>query len=172
MNNNIVIIGFMGVGKTSVSKVLARMTGLDLVVVDDLIMEKEAMSIDHIFKEYGEEFFRNRETNALLGLQNREGLIISSGGGIVLRDENIDYMKKLGTVVLLTASVETIYNRVKYSVDRPILKDDMNTEFISALLEKRNERYLKVANIIVNTDNKSVEEVCKEIISKLNNIPI
>lgn len=166
--NNIIIIGFMGVGKTTVSAALARIMGIELVVIDDLIMEEERMSISNIFEQHGEEYFRNSETNSLQGLQGSERLIISSGGGIVLRDINIDYMKNLGTVVLLTASVETIYERVKDSQERPILKDNMNTEFISSLLEKRMERYEKAADIIVNTDNKSVEEVCKEIVSKLN----
>lgn len=166
--NNIIVIGFMGVGKTTVSKALAKMLKMDLVIIDDLIMEKEGISISNIFKEYGEEYFRNSETNTLQGLQGSERIIISTGGGIVLRDINIDYMKSLGTVVLLTASVETIYERVKDSVERPILKDNMNTEFISSLMDKRKERYEKAADIIVNTDKRSVEEVCNGIISKLN----
>lgn len=170
--NNIIIIGFMGVGKTTVSSALSQMIGMDLLVIDDLIVEKEGMSISKIFKEYGEEYFRNSETNTLQDLQASERIVISTGGGIVLRDINIDYMKNLGTVVLLTASVATIYERVKDSVERPILKNNMNTEFISSLLEKRKARYEKAADIIVNTDNKSVEEVCKEIISKLNIITL
>lgn len=170
--NNIIIIGFMGVGKTTVSAALSGKLGMDFLVIDDLIMEKEGMSISNIFLNHGEEYFRNSETKALLELQASERLIISTGGGIVLRDINIDYMKNLGTVVLLTASVETIYERVKDSVERPILIDNMNTEFISSLLEKRKEKYLRAADIIVNTDKRSVEEVCKEIISKLNIITI
>ena len=88
--------------------------------------------------------------------------------GIVLRDENIDLMKKQGKIVLLTASPQTIYERVKSSTERPILNNNMNVEFISSLMKKREEKYLKTADIIINTDDKNIKEVSDEIIKNLN----
>ena len=100
-------------------------------------------------------------------MKKKNNKIISCGGGIVLRDENIDLMKKQGKIVLLTASPQTIYERVKSSTERPILNNNMNVEFISSLMKKREEKYLKTADIIINTDDKNIKEVSDEIIKNL-----
>lgn len=167
-HHNIMLIGFMGVGKTTVSKYLSRILDLECVETDDLIVEKEGMSINRIFEEYGEEYFRNCESNIIISLQKRNRLVVSCGGGAVLREENVRNMKKSGKVVLLTATPETIYNRVKDSTERPILNNNMSVDFIKELMERRSEKYLKAADVIVNTDNKTVKEVCEEIIPKLS----
>ena len=91
----------------------------------------------------------------------------SCGGGVVMREENADHMKKNGRVVLLTAKPETIYERVKDSDERPILNGNMNVEYISGLMEKRKERYEAVADVTVATDGKNVTQICEEIIAKL-----
>lgn len=167
-HRNIMLIGFMGVGKTTVSKYLSCILALECVEMDDLIVEKEGMSINRIFEEYGEEYFRNCESKVIIDLQKRDRLVVSCGGGAVLREENVRNMKKNGKVVLLTATPETIYNRVKDSTERPLLNNNMNVGFISELMEKRMKKYLDAADIIVNTDNKTVQEVCGEIILKLS----
>jgi len=166
-HHNIMIIGFMGVGKTTAAKYLSQVLALERIEMDDLIVEKEGMSINRIFEKYGEEYFRNCESNTLIDLQKRDRLVVSCGGGAVLRDENVRNMKKNGRVVLLTATPETIYNRVKDSTERPILNNNMNVGFISELMEKRREKYLKAADIIVSTDDKTVQAVCEEIIRKM-----
>ncbi len=168
LNNNLFIIGFMGVGKTTVSDYLSIILNRHKIDIDKYIEEKENMTISQMFEEYGEDYFRNCETNVLKELNEKSNKIISCGGGIVLRGENIDLMKKQGKIVLLTASAQTIYERVKSSTERPILNNNMNVEFISSLMKKREEKYLETADIIINTDNKDIKEISDEIIKKFN----
>ena len=99
--------------------------------------------------------------------------IISTGGTYrKLREENVNLMKRQGKIILLTASAKTIFERVRYNDDRPILNNNMSVEFISSLMKKREEKYLNAADIIIDTDNKSIIEVCKEIILSLNKMDI
>ena len=163
----IFLIGFMGAGKSTIAGELKDKLEMDRVEMDQMIVEKQGMSISEIFDEYGEAYFRNLESNTLIELQKRKQTIVSCGGGVVMREENTDHMKKNGRVVLLTAKPETIYERVKDSDERPILNDHMNVEFISSLMDKRKERYEAVADITVATDGKNVTQICEEIISKL-----
>ena len=120
-----------------------------------------------IFEEYGETYFRNCETNLLIELQKKNNQIISCGGGVALRDENVAEMKKNGKVVLLTASPEVILERVKDNDDRPLLRGNKNTEFISNMMEQRRPKYEAAADVVVNTDYKTVEEIAEEIVVKL-----
>ncbi len=164
---NIVLIGFMGSGKSTISDYLSTVFDMKLVEMDQVIAEKEGMSIPDIFSTYGEEYFRNLETDLLKELQTGESCIISCGGGVALRQENVVEMKKNGRVVLLTASPETIYERVKDSNDRPILEGNKNVEFIADMMEKRREKYEAAADVVVQTDNKTILQICEELISKL-----
>ena len=163
---NIFLIGFMGAGKSTIAGELKDKLEMDRVEMDQMIVEKQGMSISEIFDEYGEAYFRNLESNTLIELQKRKQTIVSCGG-VVMREENTDHMKKNGRVVLLTAKPETIYERVKDSDERPILNNNMNVEFISGLMDKRKDRYEAVADIPVATDGKNVTQICEEIISKL-----
>lgn len=165
---NIFIIGFMGVGKTTVSSHLSRLMGMNEIDIDTYIKNVENMTVTEIFNNLGEKYFRDCETRALRGLKDNSSTIVSCGGGIVLKEENINIMKNKGKIVLLTASPNTIFERVRYSDERPILNNNMNVEFISYLMEKRRVKYLNAADIIISTNNKSVEVVCEEIISELS----
>ena len=107
------------------------------------------------------------ETECLKKILENKGVIVSCGGGVVVKDENVSYMKNKGIIVLLTAKPETVYNRVKDCKDRPILNNNMSVEFIEGLMEKRRERYLSVADVIIETDNKSIKEIAKEILKKI-----
>lgn len=167
---NIVLIGFMGAGKTTISYYLSMMFDMRLVEMDQEIAEREEMSIPDIFATYGEEYFRNLETNLLKELQTGKNCIISCGGGVALREENVVEMKKNGRVVLLTASPETIYDRVKDSNDRPLLKDNNNVEFIADLMEKRKEKYEAAADVVIQTDGKSILQISEELITKLTEL--
>lgn len=167
---NIMLIGFMGTGKSTVSRQLSKLLGYEEVDTDQLIVEKEGMPITDIFEKYGEDYFRTSESNTLIELQKRNKLLVSCGGGIVLRDENMKHMKSNGRIVLLTARPETILERVKDSNVRPILNNNMNIEFISDLMDKRKDRYEKAADIIVSTDGKEVDEIADEIITKLKQL--
>ncbi|MDD3402703.1 MAG: shikimate kinase [Hespellia sp.] len=165
---NIVLIGFMGSGKTTVSDYLNTCFAMDVVEMDQRIADKEEMSIPDIFTTYGEEYFRQLETQLLIELQAKTNTVISCGGGAALRERNVVEMKKNGRVVLLTANPETILHRVKDSDDRPILNGNKTIDFISVLMEKRREQYEKAADVVIHTDNKSVMEICEELITKIN----
>lgn len=164
---NIVLIGFMGSGKTTISDYLSTTLAMNIVEMDQVIAEREEMSIPDIFSTYGEDYFRDKETKLLIELQKSRDTIISCGGGVVLREENVQEMKKNGRVVLLTASPQTVYDRVKDNNDRPILAQNKNVEFIADLMEKRREKYEAAADVVVQTDGKSVLEICEELIKKL-----
>lgn len=165
---NIFLIGFMGAGKSTIASELSRRLGMEQMEMDTEIAEKQRMSINNIFEKYGEAYFRDLESNLLMELQRKGRLVVSCGGGAVLRSENVQRMKKSGKIVLLTASPETIYQRVKSNRDRPILNNNMTVDFISELMEKRKKSYEFAADIIVETDGKTISQICEEIIQKVN----
>ncbi len=164
---NIVLIGFMGAGKSTVSEYLSTLFAMKYVEMDQVIAKREQMSIPDIFETYGEEYFRNRETELLIELQSERNVVISCGGGAAMRERNVAEMKKNGRVVLLTASPEVIYSRVKDTEDRPVLKGRKNVEGISELMEQRRGKYEAAADIVIRTDRKSVLEICEELIERL-----
>ena len=166
-NYNIVLIGFMGAGKTTISDYLSTMFDMDIVEMDQVIAEREEMSISDIFATYGEEYFRDLETNLLIEMQSHKNVVISCGGGAALRERNVAEMKKNGRVVLLTATPETIYERVKDSNDRPVLNGRKNVKGISELMEQRREKYEAAADIVINTDDKTVLQICEELVQRL-----
>ena len=161
---HIFLIGFMGAGKSTVAAELSHMTGRDQLEMDQMIVENQGMPIAEIFEKYGENYFRDVETETLVRLKNREPAVVSCGGGIVLREQNIFHMKERGKVILLTATPQTIYERVRNSKDRPVLNGHMNVEYIRELMEKRREKYEQAADITVATDGKTTKEICKEIL--------
>lgn len=164
---NIFLIGFMGCGKSTIARMISKKLGVAQVEMDELIEEEQGMSITEIFEKFGEEHFRDIETDLVHRLQEKDGVVVSCGGGAVLREENRNMMKKSGVIVLLTAQPETILARVKNSTNRPVLNGNMNVEYITALMERRKACYEDAADITVATDGKSVEEICEEIIEKI-----
>ncbi len=164
---NIVLIGFMGAGKSAVSERLSTVYAMKNVEMDQVIAEREGMSILNIFAAHGEEYFRDLETELLAEMQSHKNTVISCGGGAVLRERNIREMKRNGRVVLLTASPETVYERVKDSDDRPVLNGRKNVKGIKELMEQRRGRYEAAADIVINTDNKTVMQVCEELVHRL-----
>ena len=160
-------IGFMGAGKSTVAEYLSTMFAMEVVEMDQEIVKEEGMSIPDIFATYGEEYFRNCETELLKKMQSHKNVLISCGGGVVLRECNVEQMKKNGRVVLLTASPEEVYERVKDSDDRPVLAGRKNVKGIAELMEARREKYEAAADIIVNTDHKTVLQVCEELVQRL-----
>lgn len=164
---NIALIGFMGTGKTTVSRALSMITGLKEIDVDAYIVKKAGMTISEIFEKFGEEHFRKLETEALREIVNAEGQIISCGGGAVLKDENVELLKKNGTIVLLTASPETIFDRVKEHTHRPILNNDMSLGHVKSLMAKREPRYQSVADIRVNVDSNDRVLTCYDMLCRI-----
>lgn len=162
--NHIFLIGFMGCGKSAVSAYMSENYNIDIVGMDEEIVRRENMTIPEIFEYKGEDYFRNLETQFLHELENEECKIVSCGGGVVLKKENVEVMKKSGYIVLLTAEPETILERVKDDDNRPLLQGNKNVEYIQTLLEKRAPHYTNAADLIVKTDNKSIREICVEIL--------
>ena len=164
---NIVLIGFMGAGKSTVSEYLSRKYNMDTVEMDQIIAEREKMSISDIFSVHGEEYFRDLETKLLIEMQAKTNTVISCGGGVPMRERNVKEMKKNGCVVLLTATPETILERVKDNHDRPLLEGNKTVSYISELMEKRREKYEAAADLIIETDGKNAQEICEELVQKM-----
>lgn len=166
--SNIILIGFMGVGKSTISIRLSQLLGMESVEIDAVIVEQVGIPITEIFSEYGEDYFRKLESNIIKGIKEKDNLIVSCGGGAVLHNDNIKNLKKGGYIVLLTASPTTIYERVRLSGDRPILNGNMSVEYISEVMEKRKPQYMYAADVVINTELKTVDEICEEIIRYVN----
>ena len=164
---NIVLIGFMGAGKSTISEFLKTVFAMDVIEMDQIIAERQGMTISDIFETYGEDYFRDLETNLLIEMQSKKNMVISCGGGVPMRERNVAEMKKNGRVVLLTAKPETILNSVKDNHDRPLLEGNKTVSYITDLMEKRREKYQAAADIVIETDGKSELEICEELVKKL-----
>ena len=141
---------------------------MEIMEMDAHIQEKEGMSIKEIFAVNGEEYFRNCESNTLIELREKKHMVVSCGGGVPLREKNVELMKNSGYVVWLTATPEAIYERVKDSTERPLLNGNMNVLFIQNLMESRREKYERAADIVIDTTGKEIEEICEELLQKLS----
>ena len=167
MTSPLFLIGFMGVGKSSIAARLGQLLGVPAREMDDYIEEKVGLSIPEIFDQRGEAFFREVESATVAELGSQGPQVISCGGGVPMRQENVDCMRACGVIVLLTATPETIFQRVRHNENRPLLKGNMNVEYIAQLMEQRRERYAAAADCRVSTDGKTVEEICREIVDLL-----
>ena len=165
---NISIIGMMGAGKTTVGKLLVeKLSGFSLIDTDDLIIKRENKTINEIFNENGEEYFRKVETDIIREIFINDNQIISTGGGIICSDENLEILKGNSLVFYLKANDTTLFERVKNNKERPLLNVDKIHEKIISLLEQRKTNYEK-AHFIIETDNKSTNEVVNSIIGIIN----
>ena len=169
---NLILIGFMGAGKTTIGKLFSKEKGRKFVDTDERIVREQGKSIPELFDERGEGYFRDLETELLKELQSEHNVVISCGGGTALRECNVAEMKKNGRVVLLTASPKLIYSRVKDIDDRPVLYGRKTVEGISELMEERREKYEAAADIVIQTDNKSVSTICKELMHSLTEMEV
>ncbi len=160
---NIVLTGFMGTGKTKVGKILARRLGLTFVDTDDRVEERAGISINKIFKRYGEPHFRNLEKKVIKEVSEKDGVVIAIGGGAFIAPENRANLKKKGVTIALLASVKEIAKRTADDTNRPLLKEGERQARIKALLKKRLQYYQK-ADLCLDTTGKSPEKVVQEII--------
>lgn len=163
---NIVLIGFMGSGKTVVAKKLSKILKRQIIDTDKIIEQKKKIKIKKIFKLYGEKYFRELETNAVKFASKQKNKIISTGGGVVIKPENIRELKKNGIVVYLKNKFETSYKRLRNKKDRPLF-NIKNLKKARKLFNNRLKLYKNAADIIIKTDNKKVDEVANEIIKKI-----
>lgn len=160
---NIILTGFMGTGKTVTGRMLAERTGMELVDMDSMIEKRQGKTIPEIFAQDGEAAFRAMERVLVQELAQRDGLIISTGGGIVLNPDNIADFEKSGLVVCLKASPETVFQRLEEDATRPLLAGDKKAQ-IAAILAERNPLYDAVAHGIA-TDGLTVEETAGRILA-------
>ncbi len=162
---NIVLCGMMGVGKSSVGIQIARKTGRRWYDTDIVISDRHG-SISDIFEYYGEAHFRALETEVVRELSDRDDLVISTGGGLVLKSENNELLKKNGRIFFMRASFETLLTRVRADETRPLLKDNGRiADKLRELLFERTPIYEAVADRIVDTDGRTVEEIADEIVA-------
>ena len=163
---NVILCGMMGSGKTTLGIKIAELTGRRWYDTDGVIVDRHG-KISDIFEYYGEAHFRKLETQIVEELSKKDGLIISTGGGLVLKSENNILLQKNGKIVFLRASLETLASRLKVDGTRPLLEN--STEGIklrlARLLQERSPIYESVADYVVDVDGKSVETLAKEIIA-------
>ena len=166
MGKSIILMGFMGSGKTSTGLELSAMTGLPLIDTDQMIEEQEGKTISRIFADSGECYFRDLETGLLEKLcGNDKSYVISIGGGMPVREQNRQLLKQLGTVVYLTASDKVLAARLLGDTTRPLLADGDLREKIRSLKAAREENYRNLADLTVDTDGKDPSEAAGMIVS-------
>jgi shikimate kinase len=169
ISRNIVLIGYMGSGKTSLGKKIAKIFKLDFVDTDDLIVKKEKMSISEIFALHGEEYFRETETEILKSCLNYKNTVIATGGGAPLREANRKILKKAGSVIFLRTTPETTAERLKGDSGRPLLADSDILEKSKKMLAQRMPAYMECADAVIDTDGKSFYKLINEITPLIQN---
>lgn len=162
---NIVLVGMSGVGKTEIGKYLAESMGVSYLDTDEMIIEREKLSVNDIFEKHGEEYFRDVESEIIKEVAKRDNHIISTGGGVVIRNENIIELQNKGYIFLLLGKIDTIlHNLTKSRVIRPLLKENKELKKnIESLYNEREQMYLLASHVIVHVDNKEISEIGKEI---------
>lgn len=158
---NIILIGLMGCGKTTIGKELHRETSLRFTDTDQLIERQTGMTIPQIFKTHGESHFRDLETGVLRQMQTatRQSRIISTGGGITIRPENRNLLKKLGFVVWLHTDVNTLYQRISRCTNRPLLQQPNPKTVLARLMKERHNFYRETAHLTIDTANLHIHEI-------------
>ena len=159
---NIILTGFMGTGKSAVGRKLAKRLGMKYLDTDELIEEREGSSIHHIFEEKGESYFRKVESAMVREVSHLDRYVISTGGGVVLKDENIEALRRNGFIICLTANPEVILKRTEKTGDRPLLNEPNPGKRIKELLRMRQAYYEKV-DFSVDTSDLGMEEVIRKI---------
>ncbi|MGB5281872.1 MAG: shikimate kinase AroK [Arenicellales bacterium] len=169
MSENIILVGPMGVGKTTIGSHLARKLKYDFVDSDTEIEKRTGASISLIFDIEGEEGFRKREAQMISELTERRHIVLSTGGGSVLDETSRQNIRSRGFVVYLKASVDILYERLKKSRNRPLMETEDKLKVIEDLLAEREPLYLAVADVTIATDGRSAQDVAREIYKQHEN---
>ena len=165
LSTNIVLIGFMGSGKSTVGRLLAQRLGFQAVDTDAIVVQAAGMPISDIFARDGESVFREYESAALSSLVDRTRVVVATGGGIVTRESNLELLHRIGFVVALTASEEVIFDRVSRNNKRPLLHTANPRETVSSLLAARAPLYAATADLMIDTSAIPHARVADEIVS-------
>lgn len=161
---NIVLTGPMGSGKTTIGKAVSQDLNMNFIDTDSLIMKKEGMSINEIFAKYGQSDFREREEEVITKVSKLDNHVIATGGGVVLRSVNMRRLRQNGVVINLRASFETLYMRMKYKKDRPLLNKSTFKEELKKHSDGRLQFY-KNADFVIETDKMDVEKITERIVN-------
>jgi shikimate kinase len=164
LKNNIILIGPMGSGKTSIGKKLSKMMKFNFIDTDHLIEEKTGVDIPTIFEHEGESGFRKRENKILEDISNVENSVLGTGGGIIILEENRKIIKNMGFIVYLTASIKELVYRTEQDRNRPLIKDGDTKKKIEEILKEREKIYENISNIKISTDNYDTVKLSKIII--------
>jgi shikimate kinase len=165
---NISIIGFMGSGKSTAGRLLAERLNFLFIDTDQIIMLAENSSISEIFKNYGEDYFRNVESEVIRKIYKKnKNCVFSCGGGVILREKNMQIIKENSFVLYLHISPIIAYKRLKDAEDRPLINKSDRKKEIEYLIDKRKDLYLKYADMIIEKGNINPEGIVEEIINKL-----
>ena len=167
---NIVLVGFMGCGKSTVGREIGIQLNYPLVDTDCLIVDSVGMSVSKIFSKYWEHYFRDLETDLISQIHGKDCTkqIISTGGGLPLREQNRAWLKKLGYVVWLRASADIVLERIGKSTHRPLLNEENPKEKVEMMLAERDPIYADVADLTINTDDLEISETVHGIIESAN----
>jgi len=166
-SGNIIIVGAMGSGKSTVGKLLAKKLDKKYIDTDLEIEVRNNCDISNFFEKYGETLFREKESEILDSLTDINNHIISTGGGIILKEENINLLKKIGLIVFLDIDLKAQIKRVKHRKHRPLLKrDDLYTQ-LKELKKDRDPIYNSISDYIIDVSNKDKNAVVEEIYNKL-----
>jgi shikimate kinase len=161
---NLVLVGFMGSGKSSVGRILSCLTGFALVDTDQLVAQEAGCSIPEIFRTKGEDHFRTLETAVLRGLVGRIGLIVSTGGGIIVAEENRRLLGEIGPVVWLDASTDELHHRVKHS-KRPLLQTEDPRQTLETLYRAREPLYRGAADVRIDSGKLTHRQTAEAVIA-------
>ncbi|WDV47952.1 shikimate kinase [Clostridiaceae bacterium M8S5] len=169
MKQNIILIGFMGSGKTTNGRRLAKKLNMKFIDTDDLIEENNNITITEIFKRYGEKYFRELEHKMIKELVDEHSSIISTGGGVIINPDNTKYLKQIGIVIYLRSTVDNICNNLRNSYKkRPLIQKKNWMDEVKSLMEKREAIYQNNADITIDVDNKKHNQIVNEICKVLN----
>jgi len=165
---NVVLIGYRGTGKSTVGKMLAERLGRSMVSTDEEIMKRTGQNIPEIVAEHGWDYFRDLESQVCQELAGRDGLVIDTGGGAILRSQNVELLKKTGTLFWLTATVDTIIQRIGRDTQRPSLTGTKSfVDEVREVLRERTPKYEAAADHQIATDGRSIVEIADTILARL-----
>ena len=169
---NLILGGFMGVGKSSTALKIARYSDLEVLEMDQMIEEREGMTIPEIFEKHGEAYFRRAEAELCREISENSGMVVSTGGGTLMNPSNVELLKKNGLIFILEASPDVIYERLRNAPEeRPLLKDHMNRGYISWLMKQRQKAYRAAADEVLDVSRMTPGSAAVKILSLCGLIP-
>lgn len=169
-SGNIFLVGMMGAGKTTVGKLLAQQLGKAFIDSDDEIQRRTGVTITHIFDVEGEAGFRQREMNVIQDLVRLDNIVLATGGGVILSEQNRDTLHRNGVVVYLKSAVHDLWQRTRHDRSRPLLQTDDPRNRLKELYEQRDPLYTQVADLVMPTGKQSVHSLVQQLQQELDRI--